>query len=161
MKYKRITVFVLFLLTLMMCMGSVTFAKSKSPYKDVTRKKVDAQSYDAIVYIKNCDGWRGLVKKGKFYPNKAITRREFLVVLHNLYGDKVPYTMDDIRNANAKITSKYACDRMVALSKVLGYSIRWDGNKTKLKRKDVARYVKIFATFNKAFTPQKASTPKH
>lgn len=147
--------FIIVLLTMSMT------ALAKNPYKDVTRKKVDAQSYDAIVYINNFGGWRGLTKKGKLYPNRAITRREFLIVLHNLYGNKVTATMADVRSANSKITSKFACDRMVALSKVLGYSIRWDGNKTKLKRKDVARYVKIFATFNKAFTPQKASTPKH
>lgn len=146
----------LLLLAIMMVLAPMTvFAKgSKNPYKDVTRKKVDSQSYDAISYIKRFDGWRGLLKKGKFYPNKYMTRREFLIVLHNLYGDKVTVTMADLREANSKITSKFVCDRMVTLSKALGYPIKWAGTKAKMKRKDVARYIKIFATYNKAFTPK-------
>ena len=152
MKNRKIFVVVLVLFVLMF--STTAFARSKGPFKDVTRKKVDAQSYDAIVYINNFGGWRGLTKKGKLYPNKAITRREFLMILHNLYGDKIDISMQDVRYANSKITSKFACDRMVALSKKLGYPLRWDGNKSKLKRKDAARYIKIFATFNKALTPK-------
>lgn len=144
------------LLTLIfMVMMMSTTVLAKNPYKDVTRKKVDAQSYTAISYIKRFDGWRGIAKKNKLSPNKYMTRREFLIVLHNLYGDKVTASMADVRSANSKITSKYACDRMVALSKTLKYPLRWGGTKTKLKRKDAARYVYIFATFNSALAPKK------
>ena len=158
---KRNFFVVVAVLVFVLMFSTAALAKSKRPFKDVTRKKVDAQSYDAIVYINNFGGWRGLTKKGKFYPNKAITRREFLIVLQNLYGDKIDTSMQDVRYANSKITSKFACDRMVVLSKKLGYPIRWNGNKSRLKRKDAARYIKIFATFHKALTPKKASSSHH
>ena len=145
----------LFAAMMTMIMSMSALAASKAPYKDVTRKKVDTQSYTAISYIKKFDGWRGLVKKGKLCPNRYVTRREFLIILHNLYGDKVTATMADVRGANDKVTSKFACDRMVALAKVLKYPIKWNGTKAKLKRKDVARYIYIFATYNSAFTPKK------
>lgn len=145
----------LLLMVVLMLLAMPMTAFAKNPYKDVTRKKVDSQSYTAISYIKKYDGWRGIAKKGKLRPNKAITRREFLIVLHNLYGNKVTATMADVLSANSKITSKFACDRMVALSKVLKYPITWNGTKAKLKRKDAARYIYIFATFNSAFTPKK------
>ena len=151
---KKKQVFMLLFVVMLLAMPMTVFA-AKGPYKDVTRKKVDAQSIKAISYVKSFDGWRGIVKKGKLHPNKAITRREFLIVLHNLYGDKVTATMADLRSANSKITSKFACDRMVALSKVLKYPIRWEGTKARLKRKDAARYIYIFATFNKALAPKK------
>ena len=151
---KRIIGFVLMMI-LVTTFSTIAFAGSKNPYKDVTRKKVDAQSFTAISYIKRFDGWRGIAKKGKFYPNKTMTRREYLMVLHNLYGNKITVTIADVRGANDKVTSKFVCDRMVALSKVLKYPIKWDGNKTKLKRKDVARYIYTFATFNSAFVPKK------
>ena len=152
MKRTKKCVFLL-LVVMILAMPMTVFAKA--PYKDVTRKKVDAQSYTAIAYIKKYNGWSGIASKGKLYPNKAITRRQFLIVLHNLYGNKVTATMDDVRHANDKITSKFACDRMVALSKVLGYPIKWNGTKVTLKRKDAARYIYIFATFNKALAPKK------
>ena len=155
MKRKHVFLFVLLVALTLLASGSVYAKGTKDPYKDVTHKKVDAQSYKAIAYIKQYNGWRGLVTKGKLSPNKAMTRREFLVVLHNLYGDKVTVTMADVRGANGKITSKYVCDRMVALSKVLKYPIKWGGTNAKMKRKDVARYIYIFATYNKAFTPKK------
>ena len=154
MKKRSFVVF--FLLLMMAFMPMTASAKgAKSPYKDVTRKRVDAQSIDAISYIKSYDGWRGLIRKGRFYPNRYMTRREFLIVLHNLYGDRITATMDDVRHANDKVTSKFACDRMVALSKALGSPIRWNGTKDKLRRKDVARYIKIFAVFKPAFTPKR------
>ena len=150
---KRIG-FVVLMLILLTTFSTITFAGSKNPYKDVTKKKVDSQSFTAISYIKRFDGWRGIAKKGRLYPNKTMTRREFLIVLHNLYGDKVTVTMADLRGASDKITSKFACDRMVALAKVLKYPIKWTGTKAKLKRKDAARYIYTFATFNSAFKPK-------
>lgn len=148
---------VLFVVVMLLALAPITvFAGTKNPYKDVTRKKVDAQSYKSIVYIKTTfNGWRALVKKGKLYPNKAMTRREFLLVLHEGWGDKVTVTMDDVRHANDIVTSKFVCNRMVELARKLNYPIKWNGNKTKLKRKDVARYIYIFATFNTALAPKK------
>ena len=147
---------VLFVVVMLLALAPATvFAGTKNPYKDVTRKKVDAQSYKTIVYIKEHGGWRGIAKKNKLYPNKAVTRRDYLIILHNLYGDKVTATMADLRGANDKVTSKFACDRMVVLAKKLNYPIKWNGNKSKLKRKDVARYIYIFATFNSALAPKK------
>lgn len=152
---KRIIGFVLMMILVTM-FSTITFAGSKNPYKDVTRKKVDAQSFTAISYIKRFDGWRGIVKKGKFYPNKTMTRREYLIVLHNLYGNKITVTIADLRGANDKVTSKFVCDRMVALARKLNYPIKWNGTKAKMKRKDVARYIYTFATFNSALKPLKS-----
>ena len=148
--------FMLLLIAIMAATPTTVLAKgSKGPFKDVTRKKVDSESYSAIVYIAKYDGFVGVAKKNRLYPNRYMTRRDFLIVLSNLYGDKVSVSMADLRAANGKVTSKYACDRMVELSRKLGYPIRWNGNKTKLKRKDVARYIKIFATYNPALAPRK------
>lgn len=131
------------------------FAKGAKVYKDVTLSKVDRQSYDAIAYVKKFGGWKSLIKKNKFKPNKFMTRREFLVVLHNLYGRKVTAEIDDIIHANSVVTSNYCCQKMVALSKNLGYEITWNGYKAKMRRKDVARYIKIFATFHQKLAPHR------
>ena len=152
---KKKQVFMLLFVVMLLAMPMTVFA-AKGPYKDVTRKKVDAQSIQAISYVKkNYNGWKGLIKNGKFYPNKYMTRREFLIVQHNMYKDKVTVNIADVRYANSEITSKFFCDRMVVLSKALGYPIRWNGTKVKLRRKDAARYFYIFATFNKALAPKK------
>lgn len=150
---KKKGLFLLFIMIMVMLAPTTVFAKN--PYKDVTKKKVDKESYKAIVYLKEHGGWNGIAKKGKLSPNKYVTRRDYLIILHNLYGDKVTATMADLRAANQKVTSKFACDRMVLLAKKLNYPIKWNGNKSKLRRKDVARYIYIFATFNKALTPKK------
>lgn len=126
-----------------------------NPYRDVTTRKVDTNSYSAIVYVKDYNGWKGLTKKGKLYPNRYMTRREFLKVLHNLYGDKVPATIIDVLCANGKITASYVCNKLAELSKVLGYPIKWNGTSMKMRRTDVARYIKIFATYNSALKPRK------
>lgn len=129
--------------------------KSLSLYKDVTTKKVDAESYEGISFVKKYGGWNKLTKSGKLYPNKHMTRRDFLICLHNLYGGIVTATMEDLLEANEKITSKFVCDRLASLSKSLGYQITWSGYPTKMKRKDVARYIKIFATYNPKLMPRK------
>ena len=155
-KMNRIFVMLLVVITIMAALPATTFAKgAKGPYKDVTLRTVDKQSYKAIVYVKGYGGWRGLIKKGKFYPNRYITRREYLTVLHNLYGNRVTATIVDIVYANSKITSDFACKRLAAMSKGLGYTITWDGYQTKMKRKDVARYIYAFANFNKKLAPRK------
>lgn len=129
---------------------------ASNPYNDVTKRSVDDGSYTAIAYVKQHHGWDGgLIKKRRFYPNKYMTRREFILALYNLYGDKIPVTVSDVINANTIVTSSYVCSKCVALSKILKYTIKWTGNGMKMKRKDVARYLKIFATYNSAFKPRK------
>ena len=124
-----------------------------NPYKDL--KKTDKTSIEANKKKKKYNGWKGIAKKNKFKPNKFMTRREFLVTLHNLYGRKVTAGIDDIIHANDVVTSDFCCKKMAALSKGLGYEISWNGYKAKMRRKDVARYIKIFATFHKKLTPHK------
>ena len=62
--------------------------KAKGPYRDVTTKTVDAKSYEGICHVKAEGGWRGIAKNGKLYPNKIVTRREFVMVL-KICGDTV------------------------------------------------------------------------
>ena len=55
---------------------------------------------------------------------------------------------DDMQNANTGINSKFVCDRMIVLSIVLGYPIKeWKGTNMIMRRKDLARYIKIFDDF--------------
>ena len=123
------------------------------PYKDVVR--IDKQSSEAISFVKRHNGWKGLIKKGRFRPNKYMTRREFLVCLHNLYGEIVTADMSDVLLANKPVTSEFVCERLAKLSKPLGFPITWSGYKKKMKRKEVARYIMIFATFNPSLMPRK------
>ena len=55
---------------------------------------------------------------------------------------------DDMQSANNGINSKFVCDRMIILSIVLGYPIKeWQGTGMIMRRKDLARYIKIFDDF--------------
>lgn len=153
MKKKKTVILLMMVLVIVLAMPMQAYAAS-NPYRDVTRKTVDSDSYNAIVYVKKHGGFSGIASR-RFRPSKKITRREFIMILHNLYGDKVTCTMSDLRNANGQITSSFACNRMVELSKKLGYPIKWSGNSSTLRRMDAARYVRIFATFNRRFAPRK------
>lgn len=153
-----------FLLLVVICLVAmvpmVAFAKPKSNkagriYKDVTARTVDAKSLEGIAFVKGYNGWEGLIRKGRFFPNKFMTRREFLTVLHKLYGGYVTADINDVLNANEMVTSDYCCQKMVAMSENLGYKITWSGANAKMRRKDVARYIKIFATYNGALMPRK------
>lgn len=154
MKKRLISLLVVVVIVLSLVPMSAFAGPRVLPYKDVG-KKVDSQSSEAISFIKRYNGWRGLIKKGKFYPNKYMTRGEFLRVLYYLYGKKVYADIDDVVNFNAIVTSSFCCERMVKLSKALGYPISWKGYKTRMKRKDVARYIMIFAKFNPKLMPRK------
>ncbi|MBQ3433250.1 hypothetical protein IJG22_03080 [Candidatus Saccharibacteria bacterium] len=148
---KKIFSIIVLLVVIMMPMTAL----AKNPYKDVNAKTVDAKGIESIAYIKKHSGWKAIVKNGKLNPNRIMTRREFLIVLHNLYGSAVTVTVADLKAANKKLTSAYACNRMVDLSKVLKYPIKWTGTKDKLTRAGAARYIHVFATFNAALAPKK------
>ena len=156
---KKTRNFVMLLVVCLLLIGmlpTVAFAKgSPRPYKDVSSRNVDAKSLDAIIYVKNYGGWTGIAKRGRFYPNRPMTRYEFLVVLHNLYGGYVTADIGDMLNARTIVTANYCCQKMASMSKALGYGITWTGDASKMKRKDVARYIKIFATFNPKLAPRK------
>lgn len=162
MKRTKKVVFMLLVVCLIALMPTVAFAKPKKAkskaskiYKDVSTKRIDAKSYEAIGYVKQHGGWAGLIRKGKFYPNRYMTRRDFLVTLHNLYGGRVYANIEDIVLSGQIVTSDFVCQRMVAMSEGLGYKITWQGNGDKMRRKDVARYIKIFATFHPKLAPRK------
>lgn len=147
-----------FMLAFVFCMllsVSVLAGRVKNPYKDVTGKKVDKQSFSAIVYVKQHGGWRGIAKKGKLKPDKVLTRAELITVLDNLYPGKVPVTINDIRRSERRVTSKEVCSLMVKVATNLNYKISWAGNSTVMRRKDLARYIKIFASYNTALAPLK------
>lgn len=141
---------------LIFCSTAGVFAASNS-YKDVSKKSVGKNAYGAITYIKAHNGYKHVVKGSKFNPTKKMTRREFLMILGNLYGyDKVPVTITDIRYANSAVTEKYACNKMVALAKKgFGMDIIWNGGKKKLSRALASQYIKSLVDFDKAFEPKK------
>lgn len=143
--------------TLVMVLGlvvfgnaSLTFAASR-PYKDVTTKTIDKASIKSIRYVKKAGGFKGVIKGKKFYPNKKMTRRQYLMVLDNLYPGKVEVTMNDLKKANKSVTEKYVTSKMVKVAKNFGMTITWEGGKKKLSRASVANYIKSFAEFDSAF----------
>ena len=145
--------------------ANMAFAKGKSKkakiakvYKDVDAKmyRRDPKSYEAIKFVKSHNGWRGLIKKNRFNPNMEMNQLEVMMVLYNLYGigalrDNANATWD----GDTPATAQFVCDRMVAMSKNLGYKITWQGSGGAMKRKDVARYIKIFATYHPSLMPRR------
>ena len=133
------------------------FAASGNPYKDVKKSTVGKDAYKAIVYVKAHGGYKDVISGKKFYPKKKITRREFLTMLGNFYGDdKIPVTMADVRNGNKTITASWACAKMVKVAEYgFGMDITWTGNKTKLTRALASQYLQVFANFDSAFKPRK------
>ena len=96
MKKKRI-VAVLIAALMVFVIPSAAFAAS-NPYSDVTKKSVGKDAYNAITYIKAHKGYVHVISGKKFSPKKKITRKEFLIMLGNFYGDsRVPVTMSDVR----------------------------------------------------------------
>lgn len=154
---KRSVLAIMLAFIVLIAMPLNVFAASGNPYKDVTVKKVGKANYKAIVYVKEHKGYKDVISGKKFYPNKKITRWEFLTMLGNFYGDKkVPVSMKDIRNANKKVTSKWACNKMVEVAEYgFGMSISWEGGNNTLTRASASRYLKIFADFDEAFKPIK------
>lgn len=155
------TVFLLLLALLVLSAPTTVFAakKSKGVYKDVTTKSVDNKSYTAIKDIKRYHGWDGLIRNGKFYPNRYMTKHELYVVLRNLYGSKVPYSVVvACKGEKAKMSTQFVRNVLIALAKNLGVTIKWSGSSYKMKRKDVARQIEIFIKYNSAFVPKTASS---
>ena len=155
MKIRRIFVTLLLVVALL---PLNVFAASSNPYSDVTKKSVGKSAYTAIKYVKKHQGYAGFVSGKKFYPKKAITRRQFIIMLKNFYGaDKVPVTVGDVVSANAKATPKWATAKMVAVAKKgYGMNIKWDNKSKKaMSRALASQYLKIFADFDPAFKPRK------
>lgn len=153
---KRKTFFVSLVLMLAMVFTPLNAFAGSNPYKDVTQKKVGVNAYAAISYLKAHHGYVDVISGKKFKPYKKMTRREFLTVLGNLYGDEyVPVNMADVRRGNSVVTESYACGKMVQLAKQrFGMTITWKGGEKKLTRALASQYVKSFVDFDKAFKPQ-------
>ena len=140
------------LVVLVLVFGStMTAFAAPRPYKDVTTKKIDKKSIKSIRYIKKAGGYKGVIKGKKFYPNKKMTRRQYLMVLDNLYPGKVTVTMNDLKKANKPVTEKYVTSKMVKVAKKFGMTITWKGGKKKLSRASVSNYIVSFAKFDSAF----------
>ena len=133
------------------------FAASSRPYKDVTKKSVGKDAYTAIKYVKGHKGYVGLIKGKKFNPSKAITRREYVIMLRNFYGtNRVPVDIGDVIGANVKATPKWATAKMVGVAKKYGMDITWNNNSSKkMSRALASQYLYVFATFDSAFKPRK------
>lgn len=130
---------------------------SSNPYSDVTKKSVGKDAYKAITYVKTHKGYVDVISGKKFYPKKKITRREFLTMLGNFYGDeKVPVSMTDVRKGNKSITAKWACKKMVEVAEYgFGMTITWEGGNQTLTRALASQYLKVFSDFDPAFKPKK------
>ena len=125
------------------------------PYKDVTKKSVGKDAYLAIKYIKSYHGFDKVVASKRFKPNKYITKREFLMILKNLYGEKyVPTTVADAWNANKTATSKWARKKLVEVSHRLRCSVTWDGSSYKLTRASAAQLIHVFCTYRDELNPK-------
>ena len=123
-------------------------------FKDVSRTRLSADDYAAIAYIDTYRGWRGLTRRNRLYPYRFMTRLEVVRLLRNLYPDDVMITKDDRYYGKQFITSQWLCARLSELAEELGCPIEWYGYpNTRMRRKDVARYIKIFAGFDPAFEP--------
>lgn len=155
MKKKRI-VAVLIAALMVFVIPSAAFAAS-NPYSDVTKKSVGKDAYNAITYIKAHKGYVDVISGKKFSPKKKITRKEFLIMLGNFYGDsRVPVTMSDVRKANKKVTAKWACEKMCQVAEhAFGMSIQWEGDNKTLTRASASQYLKVFVDFDPAFRPVK------
>ncbi len=128
---------------------------SSNPYSDVSKATVGKTALESIEYIKNHGGYRWLTSK-KFKPSKSMTRREFVMTLGDLYGaDVVPLGYNDIKNANAAVTDKWAKAKMVDVADKLGVELIW-GNRTKkkLSRASAANWIYTFCTYDEALAPK-------
>lgn len=156
MKQRVAKIFVIALVMALLPLNAFAASSSK-PYKDVSQKTVGKNAYTAIKYVKAHEGYIGFVKGKKFYPNKAITRRQFIVMLKNFYGEKkVPVGIWDVIYANKKATPKWATAKMVDVAKKFGMDITWNNNSSKkMSRALASRYLYVFASFDSAFKPRK------
>lgn len=122
-------------------------------FRDVSRARLSADDYAAIAYIDTYRGWRGLTRRNRLYPYRFMTRREVVRLLRNLYPDDVKITKEDSYYGRQFITSQWLCARLSQLAEDLGCPIEWYGYSSQMRRKDVARYIKMFAGFDPAFEP--------
>lgn len=143
--------FLAVLLVVVLVLGNVTAVSAAAGYKDVNRKTIDKHSIQSIKKIKRAGGFKGVFRGKKFHPNKKMTRRQYLMVLDNLYPGKVTVTMNDLKKANKPVTKTYVTRKMIGVAKNYGMTITWKGGKKKLSRASVANYIISFAEFDPAF----------
>ncbi|MBR2708754.1 hypothetical protein IKE98_00215 [Candidatus Saccharibacteria bacterium] len=107
----------LLLATAMLLVTVPVFAATK-PYTDVTVEYWGRDVYKAVKYIKKHSGFKGVIKGTKFYPEKVMTRKEFLKILVNLYGKKrVPITATDRKKYKKPIRAQWVINKLNAVLK--------------------------------------------
>lgn len=152
---KKVSVAILMAIIFVIATPVSAFAGSK-PYKDVSKKSVGKAAYTAICYIKKHEGYKDVADGKKFHPKWKMTKGEFIIILTNFYGDKVPVTEADKQKWSKKATPKWATKKMVAVAEKFGMSIIWEDKSTKaMSRALASRYIYNFATFDPAFRPVK------
>lgn len=142
---------VIALLVMVSVLGMASTSFAAAGYKDVNKKTIDAKSIRSIKIVKKAGGFKGVFDGKKFRPNKKMTRRQYLMVLDNLYSGKVTVTMSDIKKANKPVTEKYVTSKMVKVAENFGMTISWEGGKKKLSRASVANYIVSFAELDSVF----------
>ena len=158
---NKFTNFVILLMTVVLMVGSVPVQCSalskkvtKAPYTDVTVKKVGADTYEAVQYLKQHGAFKGVITGKKFYPNKVITRQEFIIILGNIYGDdKIPVTAKDIRYKNT--STNVEGHRLIQLTSNLGQPMAWPVSRTtpRFTRALAAKMIYNFTQLDPAFAP--------
>ena len=140
---NKITAIVLLIIGVI-SVNTVAFATTSYPYRDVNPRTIDRASIKSISFLKKEGAFKGVFSK-KFHPNKTMTRRQFLMIIDNLYPGKVSVRMADIRRANKPVTERYVTKKLVGVADKLDHPIEWDGGSKKLSRATVANYVVNFA----------------
>ena len=151
MKNMHRIVIALFMVLMVLEMSSTVAVFAAAGYKDVNKKTIDTKSIRSIKLIKKAGGFKGVFDGKKFRPNSKMTRRQYLMVLDNLYPGKVTVTMNDLKKANRPVTEKYVTSKMVKVADKYGMTMIWDGGRKKLSRASVCNYIKSFAEFDSAF----------
>ena len=102
--------------------------KSERYFSDV--KKSTAYRKD-IEWLAQRGAFKSIAKQGKkFKPTAVITRRQFGIILNNLYGDRITLT---IKSPNSKVTQKFASETLSKVSEQLGCHVDWNGGAPKAK----------------------------
>lgn len=96
--------------------------KKKAPYKDIILKyTVCNMEYRDICWLKKHHAFDGVIKGKYFYPNKYMTKKQFLKMCINIFGKKhVPVTKSDKKNYKKTFSTAWAIKKLNAIEKKQG-----------------------------------------
>ena len=119
--------------------GTSSSKKSGKYFSDVKSK---TEYCKQIEWLAKKGAYAGIAKKGgKFQPTCTITRKQFGMILNNLYGDRINLK---ITNSSAGATQKFVTSTLTEVTKQLGYKVTWNGGapKAKVSRANASHYLR-------------------